>query len=92
MIKIHDCSQCKETESCPITNIADWINNPEEELGGAMHECSTELSKSCVTLCRAFPLAELCKEDITHLARTAFMLGYQKGRVFPTVPEVFEKE
>ena len=88
---LHDCSKCKVTETCPITLIADWINNNEKEIGSAIHDCSDELSKSCAALCKAFPLAQLCLEDITHLAKTVFILGYQKGRVFPTVPEVFER-
>jgi len=90
----HDCSICYKTETCPIVGIADWVNEHEDEVNGAVRSQAEEISKACDLAASASVSIALGGgiEMLASLVASIFILGYQKGRVFPTVPEVFNKE
>ena len=89
----HDCSRCEGVEQCPITGIAPWLNDHEEEVGRATKDQSEGLAKACAIVLMGAPMVAMIPgvEDaiITGIGM-AFDLGYSKGRQYPTVPKEFE--
>ena len=88
----HDCSKCDHTDECPLIDIATWLNDHENEVGHALSDQKVSLAKSCTRFAADFPLAMLCHEEVTRMAMECFVLGFCKGRTYPVVPAVYEKE
>ena len=87
----HDCSTCKVAEECALREIAPWLNEHEDELIIATRETSDRLITTCIFAIKRMPLLMVAKEELIDVVKDAFILGYQKGRVYQDVPEVFKK-
>ena len=90
----HDCSICKATDKCPITDIAPWLNDHEDEVDKATKDEAKVLAQACILITASSPLTMLIPimdDAIVTAIGMAFDIGFHKGRHFPTVPKAFEE-
>ena len=90
----HDCSICKATDKCPITGIAPWLNDHEDEIDKATKDEAIILAKACILITTSHPLIMIMPgmdEAIVTAIGMAFDIGFHKGRHFPTAPKAFEE-
>ncbi len=86
----HDCSICEASGTCPIENIAPWLNEHEAETEMALHDKANKMADLCTMVTMSHPALLMCMHDIAGTAATAFIMGYHKGRTYQDVPEVFK--
>lgn len=88
----HDCSKCKASGDCPLESIAPWLNEHSEDIDRVLRDQNEMLSTICAQFATEFPPVVMKAEDFKHSITSAFVIGYCKGRTFPIVPEVYERE
>lgn len=86
----HNCETCKKRGRCPIESIAPWLNEHEEESVSAGNDCAYSIATACTELVIACPSMLLESEAVTITAQICFLIGYQKGRTYQDVPQVFK--
>ena len=87
----HNCSTCHDKDHCALVDIAPWLDEHEDEIDRAKHDCVDSVTKVIEAFLDYYNLPTLAVSVLTAAFKRAFLIGYHKGRQFPSVPEVYNK-
>lgn len=86
----HNCETCKMKGDCPIESIAPWLNEHEDEVVAVVEGSEDVLVQACAALALHNPAVMLDIEAVKMLSQTCFVIGFNKGRTYQDVPQVFK--
>ena len=85
----HNCSDCPDKDHCALVDIAPWLDEHEDEIARAKVDCTDSVSKVILDFLEYYDLPNPVITLLTLAFKQVFLIGYHKGRQFPSVPEVY---
>ncbi len=90
---LNRCAKCCDNANCQRYQDVLFLTSHEDEAQKAVEESVEPLVSMVALLVAESPILILVDPGLlTSFTKAIFMVGYARGRKFPTVPEVFIRE
>ena len=87
------CAKCSDNANCQKYQNVLFLMTHEDETQKAVEESAEPLRSMLALLVAKSPILILVDQgSLTSFIKVVFMMGYARGRKFPTVPEVYIRE